>query len=143
MSRRTSAGAIRARRRLAGHGRDWRTGRVVSGEVVNLSLSGMKLRSDLRGSAVDARDGARDAAARERATSRWWAPWCGAIGESIGVEFLKMSDSPAGRFTPFVSRGDHASSLSARVHVSLPIRVEGVGGDRTGHTVDLSGSAAA
>jgi hypothetical protein len=112
-------------------------GRVVSGEVVNLSLSGMKVRA------------ASDAAVGSIVTVRVTLP--GAAGrlemvgtvvrrdpESIGVAFLKMSDSPAGRVTPFVSRGDTRRRFP-RVPVSLPILVEGGSeGTARGHTVDLS-----
>ncbi len=60
--------------------------------------------------------------------------------ESIGVAFLKKSDSPAGRITSFVSRGDTRRRFP-RVLVSLPIRVEGGSeGTALGYTVDLSAS---
>jgi hypothetical protein len=112
-------------------------GRVVSGEVVNLSLSGMKVRA------------ASDAAVGSIVTVRVTLPGAagrlevvGTVvrrdGESIGVAFLKMSDSPAGRVTPFVSRGDTRRRFP-RVPVSLPILVEGGSeGTAQGHTVDLS-----
>jgi len=114
-------------------------GRVVSGEVVNLSLSGMKVRSDSEapaGSIVTVRVMLPGAAGR--------IEMVGTVvrrdGESIGVAFLKMSDSPAGRVTPFVSRGDTRRRFP-RVLVSLPIRVEGGSqGTAQGHTVDLSAS---
>ena len=114
-------------------------GRVVSGEVVNLSLSGMKVQS------------ATEAAVGSIVTIRVALPgdagrleMVGTVvrrdGESIGVAFLKMSDSPAGRVTPFVSRGDTRRRFP-RVPVSLPIRVEGGSeGTAQGHTVDLSAS---
>lgn len=114
-------------------------GRVVSGEVVNLSLSGMKVRAE------------SDAAVGSIVTVRVTLP--GAAGrmemvgtvarrdaESLGVAFLKMSDSPAGRVTPFVSRGDSRRRFP-RVLVSLPVTVEGGSeGTARGHTVDLSAS---
>ena len=51
-----------------------------------------------------------------------------------------MSDSPAGKITSFVSRGDSRRRFP-RVLVSLPIRVEGGSeGTAVGHTVDLSAS---
>ena len=114
-------------------------GRVVSGEVVNLSLSGMKVRSET------------DAVVNSIVTVRVTMPgdagrleMVGTVvrrdGESIGVAFLKMSDSPAGRVTPFVSRGDMRRQFP-RASVSLPIRVEGgSAGTANGHTVDLSAS---
>jgi hypothetical protein len=114
-------------------------GRVVSGEVVNLSLSGMKVRAE------------SDAPVGTIVTVRVTLP--GAAGriemvgtvvrrdaESLGVAFLKMSDSPAGRVTPFVSRGD-TRRRCPRVLASLPVVVEGgSGGTARGHTVDLSAS---
>jgi hypothetical protein len=114
-------------------------GRVVSGEVVNLSLSGMKVRAE------------SDAPVGTIVTVRVTLP--GAAGriemvgtvvrrdaESLGVAFLKMSDSPAGRVTPFVSRGDTRRRFP-RVLASLPVAVEGgSGGTARGHTVDLSAS---
>ena len=111
----------------------------MSGEVVNLSLSGMKVRSDSEapaGSIVTVRVMLPGAAGR--------IEMAGTVvrrdGESIGVAFLKMSDSPAGRVTPFVSRGDTRRRFP-RVVVSLPIRVEGgSGGTALGDTVDLSAS---
>ena len=114
-------------------------GRVVLGEVVNLSLSGMKVRSGT------------DAPVNSVVTVRVTLPgdagrleMVGTVvrrdGESVGVAFLKMSDSPAGRVTPFVSRGDMRRRFP-RVPVSLPIRVEGgSAGTASGHTVDLSAS---
>ncbi len=114
-------------------------GRVVSGEVVNLSLSGMKVRSSTEaavGSIVTVRVTLPGDAGR--------LEMVGTVvrrdGESIGVAFLKKSDSPAGRVTPFVSRGDTRRRFP-RVPVSLPIRVEGgSAGTAQGHTVDLSAS---
>jgi hypothetical protein len=114
-------------------------GRVVSGEVVNLSLSGMKVRSDCEsavGSIVTVRVTLPGAAGRMEMV--------GTVvrrdAESIGVAFLKKSDSPTGRLTSFVSRGDTRRRFP-RVLVSLPIRVEGGSeGTALGHTVDLSAS---
>jgi hypothetical protein len=114
-------------------------GRAVSGEVVNLSLAGMKVRSDTEaavGSIVTVRVTLPGEAGR--------LEMVGTVvrrdHESIGVAFLKMSDSPAGRVTPFVSRGDMRRRFP-RVPVSLPIRVEGGSeGTAHGHTVDLSAS---
>ena len=114
-------------------------GRVVSGEVVNLSLSGMKVRSASQapvGSIVTVRVTLPGAAGRMEMV--------GTVvrrdSESIGVAFLKKSDSPAGRLTSFVSRGDTRRRFP-RVLVSLPIRVEGGSeGTALGHTVDLSAS---
>jgi hypothetical protein len=114
-------------------------GRVVSGEVVNLSLSGMKVRSESEaavGSIVTVRVTLPGAAGRMEMV--------GTVvrrdGESIGVAFLKMSDSPAGKITSFVSRGDSRRRFP-RVLVSLPVRVEGGSeGTALGHTVDLTAS---
>jgi hypothetical protein len=114
-------------------------GRVVSGEVVNVSLSGMKVRSASAatvGSIVTVRVTLPGAAGR--------LEMVGTVvrrdAESIGVAFLKLSDSPAGRVTPFVSRGDTRRRFP-RVPVTLPIRVEGGSeGTAQGQTVDLSAS---
>jgi hypothetical protein len=114
-------------------------GRVVSGEVVNLSLSGMKVRAESDagvGSIVTVRVTLPGAAGR--------IEMVGTVvrrdAESLGVAFLKMSDSPAGRVTPFVSRGDTRRRFP-RVLVSLPVTVEGGSqGTARGHTVDLSAS---
>jgi PilZ domain-containing protein len=114
-------------------------GRVMSGEVVNLSLTGMKVRSECDaavGSVVTVRVTLPGAAGRMEVV--------GTVvrrdGESIGVAFLKKSDSPAGKITSFVSRGDTRRRFP-RVLVSLPIRVEGGSeGTALGHTVDLSAS---
>jgi hypothetical protein len=114
-------------------------GRVVSGEVVNVSLSGMKVRSDTEAPV--------DSIVTVRVTLPGDAGRLEMVGtvvrrdrDSIGVAFLKMSDSPAGRVTPFVSRGDMRRRFP-RVPVSLPIRVEGgSAGTARGHTVDLSAS---
>jgi PilZ domain len=114
-------------------------GRVVSGEVVNLSLSGMKVRCDSEAPA--------GGVVTVRVTLPGKAGRMEMVGtvvrrdrESIGVAFLKMSDSPAGRVTPFVSRGDTRRRFP-RVLVSLPILVEGGSqGTARGKTVDLSAS---
>lgn len=114
-------------------------GRVVSGEVVNLSLSGMKVRAESDaavGSIVTVRVTLPSAAGRIQMV--------GTVvrrdAESLGVAFLKMSDSPAGRVTPFVSRGDTRRRFP-RVLVSLPVLVEGGSeGTARGQTVDLSAS---
>lgn len=114
-------------------------GRVLSGEVVNVSLSGMKVRSDTEapvGSIVTVR------VTLPGDTGR--LEMVGTVarrdGESVGVAFLKVSDSPAGRVAPFVSRGDMRRRFP-RVPVSLPIRIEGGSqGSADGQTVDLSAS---
>jgi hypothetical protein len=116
-------------------------GRVVSGEVVNLSLSGMKVRSDTEagvGSIVTVRVTLPGEAGRLEMVGTVMRRDSQGIGQSIGVAFLKMSDSPAGRVTPFVSRGDMRRRFP-RVPVSLPVVVEGGSeGTAHGHTVDLS-----
>ena len=114
-------------------------GRVVSGEVVNLSLSGMKVRSETE-AAVDSLVTVRVTMPGDAGRLEVVGTVVRRHGESVGIAFLKMSDSPAGRVTPFVSRGD-LRRRSPRVPVSLPIRVEGgSAGSASGHTVDLSAS---
>ena len=114
-------------------------GRVVSGEVINLSLSGMKVKAE---TAVEV-----DAIVTVRVTLPSEAGRLEMVGtvvrrdrDSIAVAFLKMSDSPAGRVTPFVSRPDSRRRFP-RVPVSLPVRIEGgSAGTAHGHTLDLSAS---
>lgn len=114
-------------------------GRAVSGEVVNLSLSGMKVRSDTE-AAVNSIVTVRVTLPGEAGRLEMVGTVVRRDHDSIGVAFLKMSDSPAGRVTPFVSRGDMRRRFP-RVPVSLPIRVEGGSeGTAHGHTVDLSAS---
>jgi hypothetical protein len=114
-------------------------GRVVSGEVVNLSLSGMKVRSDTE-AAVGSNVTVRVTLPGEAGRLEMVGTVMRRDSQSIGVAFLKMSDSPAGRVTPFVSRGDMRRRFP-RVPVSLPVRVEGGSeGTAHGHTVDLSAS---
>ena len=116
-------------------------GRVVSGEVVNVSLSGMKVRAESNaplGSIVTVRVTLPGAAGR--------IEMVGTVvrrdPESIGVAFLKMSDSPAGRVTPFVARGDTRRRFP-RVPVALAIEVQGgLNGTARGQTVDMSASGA-
>jgi hypothetical protein len=114
-------------------------GRVVSGEVVNLSLSGMKVRSDTE-AAVGSNVTVRVTLPGEAGRLEMVSTVMRRDSQSIGVAFLKMSDSPAGRVTPFVSRGDMRRRFP-RVPVSLPVRVEGGSeGTAHGYTVDLSAS---
>jgi hypothetical protein len=114
-------------------------GRVVSGEVVNLSLSGMKVRSDTAAT-VNSIVTVRVTMPGDAGRLEMVGTVMRRDGESVGIAFLKMSDSPAGRVTPFVSRGDLRRRFP-RVPVSLPIRVEGgSAGTANGHTVDLSAS---
>jgi hypothetical protein len=116
-------------------------GRVVTGEVVNVSLAGMKVRA--------ACDAAVGDVVRVRVTLPGAAGRLEVVGtvvkrdaESIGVAFFKTSDSPAGRVTPFVSRGETRRRFP-RVPVSLPIEVEGgTAGPARGQTVDLSAAGA-
>jgi hypothetical protein len=113
--------------------------RVVSGEVVNLSLSGMKVRTE--------HDAAVDSLVTVRVTLPDTAGRLQTVGtvvrrdgDGIGVTFLKMSDSPAGRLTPFVSHDDLRRRFP-RVTVSLPLRVEGgSAGTAEARTLDLSAS---
>jgi hypothetical protein len=111
----------------------------VSGEVVNLSLSGMKVRSDTE-APVDSIVTVRVTLPGDAGRLEMVGTVVRRDSDSIGVAFLKMSDSPAGRVTPFVSRGDMRRRFP-RVPVNLPISVEdGSAGTAHGHTVDLSAS---
>src|SRR5260370_26938358 len=92
-------------------------GRVVSGEVVNLSLAGLKVRSDT--------EAAVNSIVTVRVTLPGDAGRLEMVGtvvrrdrESIGVAFLKMSDSPAGLGTPVLPRA-HMRPRSPRLPVGL------------------------
>lgn len=114
-------------------------GRVVSGEVIDVSLSGMKLRT------------ASEAAVGSNVTLRVTLPAdAGRIEviarvvrrdrEGMALAFLKLSDVDVERVTPFVSPADIRRRFP-RVAVTLPIRIEGgSAGTAEGVTVDLSAS---
>lgn len=114
-------------------------GRVVSGEVVDVSLSGIKLRTDSDaavGSDITLRVTLPAEAGRIEVTARVIRR----DREGLAVAFLKLSDVDVERVAPFVSPGD-VRRRSPRASVRLPIRIEGgSAGTAQGVTVDLSAS---
>jgi hypothetical protein len=114
-------------------------GRVVSGEVVDVSLSGMQLRtaSDAaEGSDVTLRVTLPGQAGRIEVTGRVIRR----ERSGLSVAFLKLSDVDVQRVAPFVSPGDIRRS-SPRVPVTLSIVIQGgSAGTAQGVTVDLSAS---
>jgi hypothetical protein len=114
-------------------------GRVVSGEVLDVSLSGMKVRTGSEaavGSPVTLRVTLPNGAGRLEVA----ATVVRRDHEGIGVAFLKLSEFDAEPLAPYVSMGD-LRRRAPRVPVNLPVRVEGGSeGTAWGHTVDLSAS---
>ena len=111
-------------------------GDVVAGEVIDVSLSGMKLRLGARvavGGAVTIRvtlpRGAGDIEVSAQVIRR--------DPEGIGVEFGGLSAAQADRFKTFVPTWD-LRRRAERVAVKLPLQIEGHDVVTTGHTVDLS-----
>ncbi len=114
-------------------------GRVVSGEVVDVSLSGMRLKTESDGavgSDVTVRVTLPAEAGRIEVTARVIRR----DSEGLAVAFLKLSEIDAELVAPFVSTGD-IRRRSPRVAVTLAIRIEGgSAGTAQGVTVDLSAS---
>ena len=111
-------------------------GGVVTGEVIDVSLSGMKLRVAAQvivGGAVTIRvtlpRGAGEIDVSAQVIRR--------DPEGVGVEFGRLPGAQAERFKPFVPTWD-LRRRAERVGVELPIRIEQHDGGTTGQTVDLS-----
>ena len=111
-------------------------GQVITGEVIDVSLSGMKLRVGGRvavGDAVKLRvtlpHGAGDIEISAQIVRR--------DPEGIGVDYGSLPGDQAARFKPFVPTWD-LRRRAERVTVDLPIQIEGHDGVSKGHTVDLS-----
>ncbi|HET8575765.1 MAG TPA: PilZ domain-containing protein [Methylomirabilota bacterium] len=114
-------------------------GRVVSGEVTDVSLSGVKLRTESEaavGSNITLRVSLPADAGRIEVVARVVRR----DREGLALAFLKLSDAAAERVATFVSPGD-IRRRSPRVPVTLSIRIEGgSAGTAQGVTVDLSAS---
>jgi len=111
-------------------------GRVITGEVIDVSLSGMKLRVGadvVVGDAVMLRvtlpRGAGDMEISALVVRR--------DPEGIGVNFGRLSAEQADRFKPFVPTWD-LRRRAQRVDVELPVQIEGHDFVTEGRTVDLS-----
>jgi len=111
-------------------------GAVVTGEVIDVSLSGMKLRVGAQvmvGGDVTVQvtlpHGAGDIEVAAQVIRR--------DAEGIGVTFGRLPATQRDRFKPFVPTWD-LRRRAERVGVELPIHIEGHGIATEGHTVDLS-----
>jgi PilZ domain len=111
-------------------------GHVARGEVVDVSLSGMKLRvtsQALVGDQVMLKvtlpRGAGDVEVAAHVVRR--------DAEGVGVDFGRLPSAVAIRFKPFVPTWD-LRRRAERVGVELPVRIEGHDAVIEGHTVDLS-----
>ena len=114
-------------------------GRLVTAEVIDVSLSGMKLRVASRvlvGDAVKLRvtlpRGAGDIEISAQVVRR--------DPEGVGVDFGRLPPEQAARFKPFVPTWD-LRRRAERVEVDLPVHIEGVETVTKGRTVDLSAVA--
>lgn len=118
-------------------------GRVGVGQVVDVSLSGMRLSTDLNievGIPVTLR------VTLPKHTGRFeiLAKVTRRDGNSIGVSFLTMAQGEAEQVAPFLAPGD-IRHWAKRVPVSLPVRIETGSDDQEvlqARTVDLSTSGA-
>src|SRR5215471_12963259 len=111
-------------------------GHLATGEVIDVSLSGMKLRVATLapvGDAVRLRvtlpHGAGEVETSGRIVRR--------DGESIAVDFGRLPAEVAERFTPFVPTWD-LRRRAERVEIELPVRIEGRDLVVEGRTRDLS-----
>jgi c-di-GMP-binding flagellar brake protein YcgR len=111
-------------------------GRLVIGEVIDVSLSGMKLRVN------------SNVAVGEAVTLRVTLPRDGGELEisaevvrrdpgGIGVDFGKLPAAAADRVKAFVPSWD-LRRRAERVGIELPVQIEGHAGTTKGRTVDLS-----
>jgi c-di-GMP-binding flagellar brake protein YcgR len=111
-------------------------GHLIAAEVIDVSLSGMKLRvasQVLVGDAVKLRvtlpRGAGDIEISAQVVRR--------DPEGIGVDFGRLPPDQAARFRPFVPTWD-LRRRAERVEVDLPVQIQGVEAVITGRTVNLS-----
>jgi hypothetical protein len=111
-------------------------GRLVTGEVIDVSLSGMKIRVNSNvavGEAVKLRVTLpRDGGELEIA-----AEVVRRDPGGIGVDFGKLTIGAAERVKAFVPTWD-LRRRAERVGVELPVQIEGHAGTTGGHTLDLS-----
>lgn len=111
-------------------------GAVVTGEVIDVSLSGMKLRVAAH-VAVGADVTVQVTLPRGAGDIEVAAQVIRRDPEGIGVTFGGLPAAQTERLKPFVPTWD-LRRRAERVGVELPIRVEGHDGATEGHTVDLS-----
>ena len=116
-------------------------GRVGVGQVIDVSLSGMRVSTDLT-IPVETPVTLRVTLPKHTGRLEILAKVTRRDSSSIGVSFLTLGQGEAERIAPFVSRGD-IRHWAKRVLVSLPVRIEtGTEEQDVVHarTVDLSTS---
>jgi PilZ domain len=116
-------------------------GRVGVGQVIDVSLSGMRVSTDLN-IQVDTAVTLRVTLPKHTGRLEILAKVARQDGGSIGVTFLTLSQGEAERIAPFVTPGD-IRHWAKRVSVSLPVRIETGTEDQDvvhARTVDLSTS---
>ena len=118
-------------------------GRVGVGQVIDASLSGMRISTDLD-IEPDAPLMLRIALPKDTGRLEMLVKVARPDSHGFGVSFLTLSEGEAERIAPFVAPGD-IRRWARRVAVSLPVRVE-PGAEEAdvmqGRTVDLSTSGA-
>ena len=116
-------------------------GRVGVGQVIDVSLSGMRVSTDLT-IQVETPVTLRVTLPKHTGRLEILAKVTRRDSSSIGVSFLTLGQGEAERIAPFVSRGD-IRHWAKRVLVSLPVRIETGSEDQDvvhARTVDLSTS---
>ena len=116
-------------------------GRVGVGQVIDVSLSGMRVSTDLN-IQVDTAVTLRVTLPKHTGRLEILAKVARQDGGSIGVTFLTLNQGEAERIAPFVAPGD-IRHWAKRVSVSLPVRIETGTEDQDvvhARTVDLSTS---
>jgi c-di-GMP-binding flagellar brake protein YcgR len=111
-------------------------GRLVTGDVIDVSLSGMKLRVNSNvavGEAVKL----RVTLPRDGGELEISAEVVRRDPGGIGVDFGKLPVGAADRVKAFVPTWD-LRRRAERVGIELPVQIEGHAGTTKGHTVDLS-----
>jgi hypothetical protein len=111
-------------------------GRLVTGEVVDVSLSGMKLRVD-SSVAVGEPVKLRVTLPRDAGELEISAEVVRRDPEGIGVDFGKLPAGVAERVKAFVPTWD-LRRRAERAGIELPVQIEGHAGTAKGRTVDLS-----
>jgi hypothetical protein len=116
-------------------------GRVGVGQVVDASLSGMRIATDLEVE-PDTPMTLRITLPKQTGRLEMLVKVARRDPHGLGVSFLTLSEGEAERVAPFVAPGD-IRRWARRVAVSLPVRLEtgsDDGGVIQGRTVDLSTS---
>jgi len=111
-------------------------GRLVTGEVIDVSLSGMKLRVNAN-VAVGEAVRLRVTLPRDGGELEISAEVVRRDPGGVGVDFGKLPVAVADRVKAYVPTWD-LRRRAERVGIELPVQIEGHAGSTTGRTVDLS-----